>query len=90
MVLKCGWMGGWWYLRNHQDKAHFVNKIHDCRFGFDGSLMAGDREVPVTAGLHHHGEEQERPGYTLEEMIILCRQVIISYCFIAQSIIVLR
>ena len=44
-----------------------------ARFGFDGSLLAADREVPVTAGLHHHGEEPERAGYSLEEMMILCR-----------------
>ena len=44
-----------------------------ARFGFDGSLLPADSEVPVTAGLHHHGEEQERPGYSLEEMMILCR-----------------
>ena len=44
-----------------------------ARFGFDGSLLAADQEVPLSAGLHHHGEEQERPGYSLEEMMILCR-----------------
>ena len=44
-----------------------------ARFGFDGRLLRPDTEVPVTAGLHHHGEEQERPGYTAEEMMILAR-----------------
>ena len=44
-----------------------------ARFGFDGRLLRPDTEVPVTAGLHHHGEEQERPGYTAEEMLILAR-----------------
>merc|ERR1719480_210994 len=44
-----------------------------ARFGFDGKLLRPDAEIPVTAGLHHHGEEQERPGYTAEEMMILAR-----------------
>ena len=44
-----------------------------ARFGFDGRLLRPDTDIPVTAGLHHHGEEQERPGYTAEEMMILAR-----------------
>ena len=48
-------------------------KGFSARFGFDGGLLAPDSEVPVSAGLHHHGEDQEQPGYTLEEMMILCR-----------------
>jgi len=44
-----------------------------ARFGFDGQLLAPDSDIPVTAGLHHHGEEQERPGYTVEEMVTLVR-----------------
>ena len=44
-----------------------------ARFGFDGRLQRPEAKVPVTAGLHHHGEEQERPGYTAEEMLILAR-----------------
>lgn len=44
-----------------------------ARFGFDGLLLAPDSDIPVTAGLHHHGEEQERPGYTVEEMVTLVR-----------------
>ena len=46
-----------------------------ARFGFDGSLLSPDSEVPVTAGLHHHGQDQEHPGYTVEEMMILCRSI---------------
>ena len=44
-----------------------------ARFGFDGGLLAPDSDVPVTAGLHHHGEEQEHPGYSVQEMMTLCQ-----------------
>jgi len=30
-------------------------------------------EVPVTKGLHHHGEEPERAGYSIEELFTLIR-----------------
>ena len=30
-------------------------------------------EIPVNSGLHHHGDEPERPGYTLEELLTLAR-----------------
>jgi len=31
-------------------------------------------EISVKAGLHHHGDEPERPGYTLEELLTLARR----------------
>ncbi|CAG5117000.1 unnamed protein product [Candidula unifasciata] len=44
-----------------------------ARFDFQGNIMAVDADVPVNLGLHHHGEEPERAGYTLEEMFLLAR-----------------
>ena len=44
-----------------------------ARFGFDGRLLRPDSDVPVSAGLHHHGEDQEHPGYSVEEMMTLAR-----------------
>ncbi|CAL1537312.1 unnamed protein product [Lymnaea stagnalis] len=44
-----------------------------ARFDFTGNLMAVDSDVPVNMGLHHHGDEPERAGYTLEEMFQLAR-----------------
>ena len=44
-----------------------------ARFGFGGELLRPDSEVPVTAGLHHHGAEQQHPGYSVEEMMTLAR-----------------
>ncbi|KAK0043487.1 RPAP1 [Biomphalaria pfeifferi] len=44
-----------------------------ARFDFQGNLMAVDADVPVNLGLHHHGDEPERAGYTLEEIFQLSR-----------------
>jgi hypothetical protein len=44
-----------------------------ARFDFNGDLILSSDNIPVTAGLYHHGEEQERAGYTIEEMLILAR-----------------
>ena len=45
-----------------------------ARFDFNGKLMPFKAdEIPVNVGLHHHGEEPNRPGYTLEELLTLAR-----------------
>ncbi len=46
---------------------------HAARFDFEGALIPADADVPVTAGLHHHGEEPARAGYTLDELLMLAR-----------------
>jgi hypothetical protein len=37
-------------------------------------LPYDNENISVKAGLHHHGEEPERPGYTLEELLTLVRR----------------
>ncbi|WAR19407.1 RPAP1-like protein [Mya arenaria] len=44
-----------------------------ARFDFDGNLLPPDADIPVNLGLHHHGDEPERAGYTLEELFTLSR-----------------
>lgn len=41
-------------------------------FGFSGELLPYCEEQ-TTEGLHHHGDEPERPGYTLQELMQLSR-----------------
>ena len=36
-------------------------------------LPYSDEKVDVTKALHHHGDEPERPGYTLQEIVQLSR-----------------
>ncbi|XP_041353389.1 RNA polymerase II-associated protein 1-like isoform X2 [Gigantopelta aegis] len=44
-----------------------------ARFDFQGNLLQADADIPVTKGLHHHGDEPERAGYSLEELFGLAR-----------------
>ncbi|KZC10341.1 RNA polymerase II-associated protein 1 [Dufourea novaeangliae] len=47
---------------------------YNARFNFNGLLLPyKDESVPVDQGLHHHGEEPERPGYSLQELLQLSR-----------------
>ncbi|KAK3908612.1 RNA polymerase II-associated protein 1 [Frankliniella fusca] len=45
-----------------------------ARFDFEGLLLPyNDEKLDVNKGLHHHGDEPERPGYTLQELMQLSR-----------------
>lgn len=44
-----------------------------ARFDFEGNLVTSDEGIDVKLGLHHHGNEPERAGYSLEELFHLCR-----------------
>ncbi|XP_076237613.1 RNA polymerase II-associated protein 1 [Calliopsis andreniformis] len=47
---------------------------YNARFDFNGLLLPyKDENVPLEKGLHHHGEEPERPGYSLQELLQLSR-----------------
>ncbi|GME42964.1 RNA polymerase II-associated protein 1 [Neofusicoccum parvum] len=47
----------------------------DIRFDFNGALIPPKkaRDMPVTLGLHHHGEAPEAAGYTIPELALLAR-----------------
>ncbi|XP_006158727.1 RNA polymerase II-associated protein 1 isoform X2 [Tupaia chinensis] len=44
-----------------------------ARFSLQGELLAPDADLPTYLGLHHHGEEAERAGYSLQELFHLTR-----------------
>ncbi|XP_040854016.1 RNA polymerase II-associated protein 1-like [Ochotona curzoniae] len=44
-----------------------------ARFSLQGELLAADADLPTHLGLHHHGEEPERAGYSLQELFHLTR-----------------
>jgi hypothetical protein len=56
------------------DFAHSV-RVQSFRFGLKGEIMDPNAasEETYNAGLHHHGEEPEKAGYTLEELLTLMR-----------------
>ena len=43
------------------------------RFDFEGNLIARNDDIPVYRGLHHHGDDDMAPGYTLDELFNLAR-----------------
>ncbi|KAI1396984.1 hypothetical protein F4819DRAFT_490987 [Hypoxylon fuscum] len=52
--------------------------VDALRFDFRGALLPPRiaRAVPVTKGLHHHGEAPEAAGYTVKELARLCRSAV--------------
>lgn len=52
--------------------------IAALRFDFNGRILAPERSrhVPVTKGLHHHGEAPEAAGYTVAELGRLARSAV--------------
>ncbi|KAF2838588.1 hypothetical protein M501DRAFT_1011389 [Patellaria atrata CBS 101060] len=50
------------------------------RFSFNGALLPPrlSRQIPVTAGLHHHADAPEAAGYTISELARLGRSAVAS------------
>ncbi|KAJ1957707.1 hypothetical protein EC988_000693 [Linderina pennispora] len=61
--------------------------IAHVRFAFDGQIMAEETasEVPTHLGLHHHGDDPERPGYTIPELLHLSRSTVPAQRTVAMS-----
>ncbi|GCB69155.1 hypothetical protein scyTo_0013927 [Scyliorhinus torazame] len=55
-----------------------TNKEMQARFSFHGDLIPPDVDLPTHLGLHHHGEQQEQAGYSLQELFHLARSQIIQ------------
>ena len=56
------------------DKVTDKPQVFSARFNFKGELLPYDADdIMPNEGLHHHGEEPQRPGYTLEELVTLAR-----------------
>ena len=67
----------WMSEINETDEQNKTAKeSFNARFDFHGNLLPfKDDSIPVTAALHHHGDEPDRPGYTLEELLTLARSM---------------
>ncbi|XP_074853131.1 RNA polymerase II-associated protein 1 isoform X2 [Carettochelys insculpta] len=55
-----------------------TKKGMQARFSLKGELIPPDADLPTHLGLHHHGEEAERAGYSLQELFHLCRSHVIQ------------
>ncbi|OXA61235.1 RNA polymerase II-associated protein 1 [Folsomia candida] len=72
---KLEWAG---VVKENRKKFDKLGEGKNARFDFRGMLLTGkDLEDTNTfeKGLHHHGEDMEKPGYTLEELLTLSRSV---------------
>ncbi|KAJ3015573.1 UNVERIFIED_CONTAM: RNA polymerase II associated protein 1 [Siphonaria sp. JEL0065] len=45
----------------------------DLRFSLNGDIIPIDADLPTHLGLHHHGDDPARAGYTIKELIYLAR-----------------
>ncbi|GAA6108680.1 RNA polymerase II-associated protein 1 [Tachysurus ichikawai] len=50
-----------------------TKKDMQARFDFSGTLLPPTEDLPTHLGLHHHGEEPELAGYSLQELFLLSR-----------------
>ncbi|XP_058605829.1 RNA polymerase II-associated protein 1 isoform X2 [Onychostoma macrolepis] len=50
-----------------------TKKAMQGRFDFTGTLIPPTKDLPTHLGLHHHGEEPELAGYSLQELFLLSR-----------------
>ena len=59
--------------------------VSSLRFNFAGSLIPPSTalDIPVTAGLHHHGNAPDSAGYTIPELTLLARSSLPSQRCIA-------
>ncbi|XP_055015783.1 RNA polymerase II-associated protein 1 isoform X2 [Boleophthalmus pectinirostris] len=62
-----------------------TNKAMQARFDFAGTLIPPTDDLPTHLGLHHHGEEPERAGYSLQELFLLSRSQVIQQRTLALS-----
>uniref|UniRef100_A0A6J0TLK9 RNA polymerase II-associated protein 1 n=1 Tax=Pogona vitticeps TaxID=103695 RepID=A0A6J0TLK9_9SAUR len=70
---KLEWMKDLPQLRQRKTK-----KGMQARFSLKGELIPPEKDLPTHLGLHHHGEEAERAGYSLQELFHLSRSKVIQ------------
>ncbi|KAJ3226826.1 RNA polymerase II associated protein 1 [Chytriomyces hyalinus] len=50
----------------------------ELRFSFSGDVIDTEVDVPHHLGLHHHGDDPGRAGYTIKELVYLSRSAVPS------------
>ena len=48
-----------------------VPHTFDARFDFSGRLLPYDADLPAISALYHPGDEPQRAGYTIAELLTL-------------------
>ncbi|XP_069807066.1 RNA polymerase II-associated protein 1 [Dendropsophus ebraccatus] len=67
-----------WIKDLPQTRQKKTKKGIQARFSLKGDLVPPDADIPTHLGLHHHGEEAERAGYSLQELFHLSRSQFIQ------------
>ncbi|CAJ1073547.1 RNA polymerase II-associated protein 1 [Xyrichtys novacula] len=62
-----------------------TKKAMQARFDLVGNLIPPTEDLPTHLGLHHHGEEPERAGYSLQELFLLSRSQVTQQRSLALS-----
>ncbi|KXL44800.1 hypothetical protein M433DRAFT_42283, partial [Acidomyces richmondensis BFW] len=72
---KLEWMQSSKSIRDAYSPSACALHAKDIRFSFTGELIPPRTaaQIPVTAGLHHHGESPDAAGYTIAELAHLAR-----------------
>ncbi|XP_011498977.1 PREDICTED: RNA polymerase II-associated protein 1 [Ceratosolen solmsi marchali] len=64
----------WMQDLTENEDTKLPEEPYNARFDFNGILMPYKDEIlTVDKGLHHHGEEPNRPGYSVQELLQLSR-----------------
>ncbi|KAJ3390229.1 RNA polymerase II associated protein 1 [Entophlyctis sp. JEL0112] len=63
---------------NPVGESELASASSDLRFSFDGSVIPFGQEMPSYLGLHHHGDDPARAGYTIKELVYLARSSVSS------------
>jgi hypothetical protein len=64
---------------NPETEATEAEKVYrKVRFDLQGRIIDHTREIPRHQGLHHHGDEPDKAGYTLAELFYLARSQVPS------------
>lgn len=62
-----------WMMDLPVTRGKGTKQAMQARFDFAGTLILPTEDLPTHLGLHHHGEEPERAGYSLQELFMLSR-----------------
>ncbi|KAJ2810900.1 hypothetical protein FBU31_007886, partial [Coemansia sp. 'formosensis'] len=71
---------------DRKEEDLMTRPVSHIRFAFDGQIMTElESDTPTYAGLHHHGENPDKPGYTIPELLHLSRSTVPAQRAVAMS-----
>mmetsp|Transcript_7526 Transcript_7526/g.13695 ORF Transcript_7526/g.13695 Transcript_7526/m.13695 type:complete len:1252 (+) Transcript_7526:65-3820(+) len=68
------------------DTSGYRPSSETVRFGLDGVHITSNTESSASSGLFHHSEDQEKPGYTVGELMRLARSKVAAQKSVALNV----